>query len=798
MKYMKRAWQCVLGEPCTWLFYCFFQPTRFKKECESKDFMKRTESMLRLVLPMFLCSYPLALCMQIIGGVERNLPIPIVVNPVFRPVSVTGPGVMQFLLTIALVSVVSITFGVLWGIAGGLAGGIAWGLVLSIAGAIGSVGMWDTSLGVSSFVKALENKTVLSTEISIFMGLLGGVVGGIARLIAKEKDIRKDIIEGIIGGIVGGILGYSLGGIAGAIVGAIGGLRGDLLFQIPRVSSIWEWGVIFVGSGSVGIVVGFIAGIVLDSIGVYDRGKSNMAGLMMLLMGILLLSVVSISISAMGIIMAMVLGIILGIVRPSTMSILLAITLAIVNPHLFLTWEGIQQSLLVVLVLIVCFILGYYRIPLYPVSGLSSFRAYRASRKNPPQVFTYLHRCSLYWDERALWLLPGMKRALLIAAEQNVEQAQGEIFFIVAERPQQIEAARAASLEIAIRDLEMCENLREIAQAAQRLTEILPQEAGLIDPRWITPFARLSDASRDAARACSPLGWQARRTALQEMIADLKKVHPNPAFPAARLTTRLGEVVRTWRAVVQRELEEMERAPEKTTRIDNPYNPGPALELRDSLFVGRRDLAQQLGDALGRGSRRPTFLLQGERRMGKSSTLKQLPDLLGARYLPIFYDLQTRGFSSSIAVFLGKIADEIYKVMRARGFPTKRLAFERLQEASRKNEAEVYHLFERWLEEIEWTLEQEDRTLLLTFDEFEKLEEAGRDGYLNLGLLLDWFRSVIQYHSRLALLFSGVRGFGDMGVNWAGYFVNVQTLKIGFLRPAEAHQLITRPLPNFL
>ncbi len=814
--------------------------------------MKRTESMLRLVLPMFLCSYPLALCMQIIGGVERNLPIPIVVNPVFRPVSVTGPGVMQFLLTIALVSVVSITFGVLWGIAGGLAGGIAWGLVLSIAGAIGSVGMWDTSLGVSSFVKALENKTVLSTEISIFMGLLGGVVGGIARLIAKEKDIRKDIIEGIIGGIVGGILGYSLGsileiiastsivrgiggagiiliylantasivgvitgsitrptvkksgfarvivgGIAGAIVGAIGGLRGDLLFQIPRVSSIWEWGVIFVGSGSVGIVVGFIAGIVLDSIGVYDRGKSNMAGLMMLLMGILLLSVVSISISAMGIIMAMVLGIILGIVRPSTMSILLAITLAIVNPHLFLTWEGIQQSLLVVLVLIVCFILGYYRIPLYPVSGLSSFRAYRASRKNPPQVFTYLHRCSLYWDERALWLLPGMKRALLIAAEQNVEQAQGEIFFIVAERPQQIEAARAASLEIAIRDLEMCENLREIAQAAQRLTEILPQEAGLIDPRWITPFARLSDASRDAARACSPLGWQARRTALQEMIADLKKVYPNTAFTDARLNTRLGEVVRTWRAVVQRELEEMERAPEKTTRIDNPYNPGPALELRDSLFVGRRDLAQQLGDALGRGSRRPTFLLQGERRMGKSSTLKQLPDLLGARYLPIFYDLQTRGFSSNIAVFLGKIADEIYKVMRARGVLTKKLAFERLQEASRKNEAEVYHLFERWLEEIEWTLEQEDRTLLLTFDEFEKLEEAGRDGYLNLGLLLDWFRSVIQNHSRLALLFSGVRGFGDMGVNWAGYFVNVQTLKIGFLRPAEAHQLITRPVPNF-
>jgi uncharacterized protein len=850
MKYMKLTWHYVFTEPCKWLFYCFFQPTKFKRECESKDFLKRTISMHRLALPMFLCSYPLALGLQIIGGLERNLPIPIVVNPMFRPDNVTGPGLVYFLLAMALASVVSIAFGVLWGIAGGLAGGIAWGLVLSIAGAIGSVGIGAGSLGLSSFVGVLASKTAGGIGLSIIFGLLGGIVGSIARFIGKEKGIRKGIIESIIGGIIGGILGFSMasilenilntnslrgigeaniilsyltdtatftgvitgsiirpivkrrglvGGIVGGIVGAIGGFRGDLFFQIAPVSSIWEWVVIVVGSVGVGLVVSIIAGVILDSIGVDYRGKSHMAGLMTLIMVIFLLSVISISINAMSIVMAIVLGIILGIVKPPTMSILLAIVLAvgrIVNSR-FLSWESIQQGLLVDLVLIVCLILGYYRLPLSPASSLSSFRAYLASRKNPPQVFTYLRRCSVYWDERVLWPLPGLKRALLIAARQDIGQALEIISFIAAERPQQIGAARAASLEIAIRDLETRENLREIAQASQRLTDILPQEAGLIDPRWVTPFARLSDASRDAARACSPLGWQARRTALQEMIADLKKVYPNTAFTDAHLNMRLGEVVKTWRAVVQREMEEMEKAPEKTSRIENPYNPGPVLELRDSLFVGRRDLAQQLGDALGRGSRRPTFLLQGERRMGKSSTLKQLPDLLGARYLPIFYDLQTRGFSSSIAVFLGKIADEIYKVMRTRSLSTKRLAYERLQEAERKNEAEVYHLFERWLEDIEWTLEQEDRILLLTFDEFEKLEEAGRAGYFNLGLLLDWFRSVIQNHPRLALLFSGVRNFGDMGANWAGYFVNVQTLKITFLQPDEAHQLITRPVPNF-
>jgi len=115
----------------------------------------------------------------------------------------------------------------------------------------------------------------------------------------------------------------------------------------------------------------------------------------------------------------------------------------------------------------------------------------------------------------------------------------------------------------------------------------------------------------------------------------------------------------------------------------------------------------------------------------------------------------------------------------------------------RRNEAEVYRLFDGWLNELEKLLEREDRILLLLFDEFEKLEEAAKDGYLNLNLLLDWFRSTIQNRPHVALLFSGVRTFGEMGANWAGYFVNAQTLKVSFLQPAEARHLITQPVPHF-
>ena len=506
-----------------------------------------------------------------------------------------------------------------------------------------------------------------------------------------------------------------------------------------------------------------------------------------------------------GIVTAIALGVIGGTVRGATWGMIGGMLGAFVGG---IAWGGawritegttgvIGGSLVVAIAFLVGYTVGYYRLLLFPVSGLSGLRAFFASRKNPLQVFFHLHHSSLYWDECVFLPLPGLKHMLLLAVGQDSKQALEEIAFIVAERPQQIGAAQAASLEIAIHDLETCESIRDIARASQRLAEILPQEAALIDPRWVTPFARLNDASRDAARYCGPLGWKARSNALVDMIVNLERVYPDTAFADPRLNKRLGAVVNTWRATIRYELEKLEQAPEKTGQIDNPYNPGQVLKPRDSLFVGRRDLVQLLAEALSKESRRPTFLLNGERRMGKSSTLKQLPNLLGAYYLPIVYDLQVRGVSSSTDGFLNTVAGEIYKAVSARGLRVKKLEQGHLREASRKNEAEVYRLFDEWLDDLEKVLEREDRTLLLLFDEFEKLEEAGQDSYLNLNLLLDWFRSAIQNRPRVALLFSGVRTFGEMGANWAGYLVNAQTLKVSFLQPAEARHLITQPIPNF-
>ena len=74
-------------------------------------------------------------------------------------------------------------------------------------------------------------------------------------------------------------------------------------------------------------------------------------------------------------------------------------------------------------------------------------------------MFDYLHCCSFYWDERVYLPLPYLKRTLLIAYDESAQKALEEIAFINAERPQQARAARAAVLEIVVRDLEQCNNL---------------------------------------------------------------------------------------------------------------------------------------------------------------------------------------------------------------------------------------------------------------------------------------------------------------------------------------------------
>lgn len=177
------------------------------------------------------------------------------------------------------------------------------------------------------------------------------------------------------------------------------------------------------------------------------------------------------------------------------------------------------------------------------------------------------------------------------------------------------------------------------------------------------------------------------------MIKHLKGVYPNVAVRDARLSGRLGKVVDAWLTLAQQEQEKLQQMPDYIWGIDNPYNPGGALKPDDPRFTGRLDLVRKLEMELMKGSSRPTFLMNGERRMGKSSTLLQLqlPRFLGSRFLPIFYDLQSPGIFASTPTFLGTLANGIYEKMTASNMPVEKLVYRTLRETQQASyEAQTY------------------------------------------------------------------------------------------------------------
>jgi uncharacterized protein len=647
-------------------------------------------------------------------------------------------------------------------------------------GLLGQLLLLYFHISIYSNISTILLPTTLGIAVSIVVGIAVSIADGIGK--------------GITFGIAGGIGGSIAFGIAGGIGGGIaGGIASGITVSIASGIAIGIEGNIAAGI-VVGIIVGIIVGIVS---GITSDIPSGIAvgipggityGIAFGIVGDITVGI------AGGIAICIAGGIAIGIAGGITIGIVRGIASGIVG--------GIASGIAASIAFITFYLIGLYRLPLYPISGGTFlFQTYIACRKNPQQVFTALRNSSLHWDERVYLPLLFLKRILLIALEEDITRTMEEITFIAAERPQQIRAAHAVVLEIAIRDLEKHTHLVSIAETEQHLNEIFPPEANLIDPHWVTPFARLRDASQDAARACGPIGRQARIDALEDMKTNLLKIHPNVAFRDQQMNRRLGDIIKAWLEIAQQEQDKLQHAAQELGRIDNPYKPGQVLKVNDTLFVGRRDLAQQLEEALSRGDRRPTFMLNGERRMGKSTTLVHLPLLLGSHYLPIFCDLQNPGVISNSATFLGMLAREIQAIMNARGMQVKPLAYEFLREARKESDAAVYHEFDRWLDSIEQILVQENRTLLLMFDEFEKLNEEQENRQLQLSTLLNWFRNVMQYRLRVVLLFSGVHTIGEMAastdVNWSSYFVNVQTLRVSFLQVEEARQLITRPVPDY-
>ena len=203
------------------------------------------------------------------------------------------------------------------------------------------------------------------------------------------------------------------------------------------------------------------------------------------------------------------------------------------------------------------------------------------------------------------------------------------------------------------------------------------------------------------------------------------------------------------------------------------YIIGVPLTEQAGIFTGRTDIGTRI-EQLILDRRRPPLLLYGQRRMGKTSLLNNLGRLLPNSIIPMFVDLQ--GPVSSASDYAGFL----YNIARAMIDSAKRQSAVTLPPLTRETlTVDRFTSFDEWLDKVEQTLDQ--NIALLSFDEFEALDDAISKGRFDEQDVLGMLRHLIQHRPRFKLLLAGSHTIEEFQ-RWASYLINVQVLHISYLK----------------
>jgi hypothetical protein len=280
-----------------------------------------------------------------------------------------------------------------------------------------------------------------------------------------------------------------------------------------------------------------------------------------------------------------------------------------------------------------------------------------------------------------------------------------------------------------------------------------------------------------------------RERGLDRIIQNLQNLQTN--LPALGLKApaikRWTPVILHWQRLIELELQDQQKLSQG--ELLNPFQFGnPLRPNRDTIFQGRRALADRLYRLI-LDRDRPTLVLYGTRRAGKTSFLLNLSRFLPSDLIPVYLDMQSSAITNSEADFCYGLTRAIHKDTQSQGL---KLPAPYPRDIFKSN---PYGTLEDWLDNALPKIEA-NRRLLLNLDEFEKIGSAIANGNLSFRLL-DQLRNLIQHRDELAFMFSGVQTLDELGPNWSSYFISVVPIEMGYLEPHEAEALLRNPDPDF-
>lgn len=197
-----------------------------------------------------------------------------------------------------------------------------------------------------------------------------------------------------------------------------------------------------------------------------------------------------------------------------------------------------------------------------------------------------------------------------------------------------------------------------------------------------------------------------------------------------------------------------------------------------SLFKGRRDLVRLVDNELASEQPGP-LLLWGQRRMGKSSLLQMVPDLLGGGTKLCIVNFQLLSGSCYRATPHRWICAEVALAMRVEPPPDG-----------------PWCLALDWLATVDERLAASNERLLVAIDEVEALEREIRNGQTNHDCL-DFIRAAGDRLSRVRLLLVSGLPLQRLGPHWVDRVISVRLCELGYLEREAADELVRRPIPGF-
>jgi hypothetical protein len=387
---------------------------------------------------------------------------------------------------------------------------------------------------------------------------------------------------------------------------------------------------------------------------------------------------------------------------------------------------------------------------------------------------------SAFWDEGQRLRLADLDDHLVLAVERDPVEGRAALEYVATSR--QRWAAQAAQIELDARALERCTSAETISGAHSSLA------AGELSGPASSLLRSFTRASQDVDAALSQESAYSQRLALSAVEDRLDGLIRELTRSDEPYALRFRPIADRWRRVVADRIQALGQAVEVRQEIDSPYVIGVPLTERQEIFVGRTDVSARIEQLL-LDRRRPPLLLYGQRRTGKTSLLNNLGRLLPTTIVPLFVDLQgPASLASDHAGLLYNVARAMIDwASRQRDLVLPPLAREALAD-------DPFTRFDEWLNAVEASLE--GSTALLLLDEFEALDGAITRGRFEEEAVLGTLRHWIQHRPRFKVLISGSHTLDEVQ-RWASYLINVQTVRISYLKKDEARQLVERPVAGF-